>query len=48
MFHHISIAANEPFRVAKVLAELTGGQFYEFPITLALTWSSSRMITVRH
>jgi hypothetical protein len=33
MFHHISIAANEPFRVAKVLAELTGGQFYEFPIT---------------
>lgn len=33
MFHHISIAATEPFRVAKVLAELTDGRFYEFPIT---------------
>ena len=32
MFHHISMAAENPFRVAKVIAELTGGQFFEFPI----------------
>lgn len=33
MLHHISIAAENPFRVSKVLAELTGGQFFEFPIS---------------
>jgi hypothetical protein len=33
MFHHISIAAKEPLRVARVLAELTGGQFFEFPVS---------------
>ena len=33
MFHQISIAAENPFRVAKVMAELTGGQFFECPIT---------------
>ncbi|MGC1310170.1 MAG: hypothetical protein WA885_23320 [Phormidesmis sp.] len=33
MFHHISIAAENPFRVAKVMAELAGGQFFEFPVT---------------
>jgi hypothetical protein len=32
MFHHISIAAENPFRVSKVIAELTGGQFFEFPV----------------
>jgi len=32
MFHHISIGAENPFRVAKVMAELTGGKFFEFPI----------------
>lgn len=32
MFHHISIGAENPFRVAKVMAELTGGQFFEFPV----------------
>jgi len=32
MFHHISIAAENPFRVAKVMAELTGGKFFEFPV----------------
>ncbi len=33
MLHHISIAVENPFRVAKVLGELTGGQFFEFPVT---------------
>jgi hypothetical protein len=32
MLHHISIAVAEPVRVAKVLAELMGGRFFEFPI----------------
>jgi len=32
MFHHISIGAENPFRVAKVIAELTGGKFFEFPV----------------
>jgi hypothetical protein len=33
MIHHISLPAHEPLRVAKVLAELTGGRYFEFPIT---------------
>ncbi|MFB6277493.1 MAG: hypothetical protein ABEI32_15255 [Halothece sp.] len=33
MLHHISIDAQDPFRVSKVLCELTGGQFFEFPIS---------------
>jgi len=33
MLHHISIATDNPFRVSKVLCELTGGQFFEFPIS---------------
>lgn len=33
MLHHISIAADDPFRVSKVLCELTGGQFFEFPVS---------------
>lgn len=32
MFHHISIGVENPFRVAKVMAELTGGKFFEFPV----------------
>lgn len=33
MFHHISIAAKNPQKVAQVLAEITGGQFFEFPVS---------------
>ncbi len=33
MFHYISMAAENPFRVAKVMAELTRGQFFEYPVT---------------
>jgi hypothetical protein len=33
MLHHISIAADNPLRVSQVLAELTGGQFFEFPVS---------------
>jgi hypothetical protein len=32
MLHHLSIAVAEPTRVAKVLAELINGRFFEFPI----------------
>ncbi len=32
MIHHLSIAVSNPFRVAKVIAELMNGQFFEFPI----------------
>ncbi|MBD2179386.1 hypothetical protein H6F42_20920 [Pseudanabaena sp. FACHB-1998] len=32
MIHHLSIAVANPFRVAKVFAELMNGQFFEFPI----------------
>ncbi|WP_271252237.1 hypothetical protein [Pseudanabaena sp. Chao 1811] len=32
MIHHLSIAVANPFRVAKILAELMNGQFFEFPI----------------
>ncbi|BAW97889.1 hypothetical protein NIES970_28520 (plasmid) [[Synechococcus] sp. NIES-970] len=32
MLHHLSLAAHQPARVAKVLAELMHGQFFEFPI----------------
>jgi hypothetical protein len=33
MLHHISIPVSDPYRVARVLAELTNGRFFEFPIT---------------
>lgn len=33
MIHHISFPAADPYRVARVLAELTCGQCFEFPIT---------------
>ncbi|KMM16514.1 hypothetical protein SYNGFB01_10770 [Synechococcus sp. GFB01] len=33
MLHHISFPASDPYRVARVLAELTNGQYFEFPIT---------------
>lgn len=33
MLHHISIAAENPLRVSQVLAELTVGQFFEFPVS---------------
>ncbi len=33
MIHHISIPASDPYRVARVLAELTHGHCFEFPIT---------------
>ncbi len=33
MIHHMSFPATDPYRVAKVLAELTQGRFFEFPIT---------------
>jgi len=33
MFHHISIPAKEPLRVAKALAKLTNSNYYDFPIT---------------
>ena len=33
MFHHISIGAENPQNVAQVLAELTGGRFFEFPVS---------------
>jgi hypothetical protein len=33
MIHHISLPAHDPLRVAKVLAELTGGRYFAFPIT---------------
>lgn len=32
MLHHVSIAVEQPSRVAKVLAELLNGQFFEFPV----------------
>ena len=33
MIHHISFPASDPYRVARVLAELTNGQYFEFPVT---------------
>jgi hypothetical protein len=33
MLHHISFPASDPYRVARVLAELTNGQYFEFPVT---------------
>ena len=32
MLHHLSISVANPDRVAKVLAELMNGQFFEFPL----------------
>lgn len=32
MLHHVSISVENPSRVAKVLAELMNGQFFEFPV----------------
>jgi hypothetical protein len=32
MIHHMSIPAHDPLRVAKVLAELTGGRYFAFPV----------------
>ena len=32
MIHHCSLPALDPYRVARVLAELTGGRCFEFPI----------------
>jgi hypothetical protein len=32
MLHHLSIAVSQPIRVAKVLANLMNGQFFEFPL----------------
>jgi hypothetical protein len=32
MLHHIAISVANPSRVAKVLAELMNGQFFEFPL----------------
>lgn len=33
MLHHMSFPAADPYRVARVLAELTNGQYFEFPVT---------------
>jgi hypothetical protein len=33
MIHHISFPASDPYRVARVLAELTNGHCFEFPVT---------------
>ncbi|KEF42285.1 MAG: hypothetical protein ER33_07125 [Cyanobium sp. CACIAM 14] len=32
MLHHMSLPARDPHSVARVLAELTDGQFFDFPI----------------
>lgn len=32
MLHHIAVSVENPIRVAKVLAELMNGQFFEFPL----------------
>jgi hypothetical protein len=32
MLHHLAISVTNPSRVAKVLAELMNGQFFEFPL----------------